>query len=245
MPRNRTTSRSSTSSRRTASRYRFRTAPPCGPSATRSGPPSSPRTATGFRSSGPWWMRSRTPRSQRALDRSLQQGWDRSDIVDLDDEDTAALAVVARWWAGSRPGVPPPAVLAAHLQRRMLFADARAMATDHFVGREDVLADLRARYLAPAGRAVSIWGLGGVGKSALACAVGHGRRRRPLAVRPWARRDARLRRPRREPGLSPRVRRGHRRTGPSPAGCGVLGARPTSGPGSPRSRSTAATAPPP
>ena len=49
----------------------------------------------------------------------------------------------------------------------MLFADARAMATDHFVGREDLLADLRARYLAPAGRAVSIWGLGGVGKSAL------------------------------------------------------------------------------
>jgi hypothetical protein len=104
---------------------------------------------------------------QRALDRSLQTGWGRSDIVDLDDEETAALAVVARWWAGSRPGVPPPAVLAAHLHRRMLFADARAMATDHFIGREDVLADLRARYLAPAGRAVSIWGIGGVGKSAL------------------------------------------------------------------------------
>jgi hypothetical protein len=104
---------------------------------------------------------------QEALDRSLRGGWSREDVAALDDEDTAALSIVAKWWNRSRDDVPNPDDLADHLQRRLLFADARAMASDHFVGRQDVLAQLWKRYRNPKGRAVALWGIGGIGKSAL------------------------------------------------------------------------------
>jgi hypothetical protein len=104
---------------------------------------------------------------QRALDRSLDAGWSTSEVAELDDDGTAALSVVARWWSGSRYDVPNPEDLADHLHRRLLFADARSMATDHFVGREDVLGELRHRFHDPQGKAVALWGIGGVGKSAL------------------------------------------------------------------------------
>ncbi len=104
---------------------------------------------------------------QQALDRSLQTGWADDDVVALDDEETAALSVVAKWWGGRRYDVPDPDDLADHLRRRLLFADARSMATDHFVGRQDVLAQLEDRFRDPRGEAVALWGIGGVGKSAL------------------------------------------------------------------------------
>ena len=104
---------------------------------------------------------------QQALDRSLDAGWSTWDVAELDDEATAALSVVARWWSGSRYDVPNPEDLADHLRRRLLFADARSMASDHFVGREDVLDELRQRFSDTQGKAVVLWGVGGVGKSAL------------------------------------------------------------------------------
>ena len=93
------------------------------------------------------------PFSRRWTAHSTRDG-PRADVVELDDEATAALAVVARWWSGSRYDVPNPEDLADHLRRRLLFADARSMASDHFVGREDVLDELGQRYLRPQGRAV-------------------------------------------------------------------------------------------
>ena len=104
---------------------------------------------------------------QQALDRSLREGWDNEEVAELGDEETAALSVVARWWGGRRDDVPNPGDLTDHLRRRLLFADARSMATDHFVGRQDVLAQLWDRFRGPQGRAVALWGIGGVGKSAL------------------------------------------------------------------------------
>lgn len=104
---------------------------------------------------------------QWALDRSLEGGWSAWEVGELDDESTAALAVVSRWWAGGRYDVPSPDDLGDHLRRRLLLADARSMADDHFVGRRDILADLRHHYRNPTGKAVGLWGIGGVGKSAL------------------------------------------------------------------------------
>ena len=104
---------------------------------------------------------------QQALDRSLHAGWSTWDIAELDDEETASLSVVAKWWGGLRYDVPNPDDLADLLRRRLLFADARSMATDHFVGRQDVLAQLWDRFRVPQGKAVALWGIGGVGKSAL------------------------------------------------------------------------------
>ena len=104
---------------------------------------------------------------QQALDRSLRGGWDHEEVAELGDEETAALSVVAKWWGGRRYDVPNPDDLIDHLRRRLLFADARSMATDHFVGRQDVLAQLWDRFRAPQGKAVALWGIGGVGKSAL------------------------------------------------------------------------------
>ena len=74
---------------------------------------------------------------------------------------------MARWWSGSRYDIPNPEDLADHLRRRLLFADARSMASDHFVGREDELDELRQRFSDTQGKAVVLWGVGGVGKSAL------------------------------------------------------------------------------
>jgi hypothetical protein len=109
------------------------------------------------------------PRSlvQEALDRSLHGGWSTADVGALDDDRTAALSVVSRWWNGSRYEVPAPDDLSDHLRRRLLLADARAMADDHFVGRQDILTDLWQRFANPSGQAVALWGIGGVGKSAL------------------------------------------------------------------------------
>ena len=104
---------------------------------------------------------------QEALDRSLQGGWSTADVRVLDDERTAALSVVSRWWNGSRRDVPSPDALADHLRRRLLLADARSMAGDHFVGRQDILAQLRAGFANPPGRPTALWGIGGIGKSAL------------------------------------------------------------------------------
>ena len=98
--RSRTTSRSWTSWRRTASRCRFRVGLRCGRCATRSG-------WRGLRADGGLLASVRSTvaavpdlRSSGPLDRSLHGGWDRSGVVDLDDEDTAALAVVARGGPG-------------------------------------------------------------------------------------------------------------------------------------------------
>lgn len=104
---------------------------------------------------------------QQALDRSLDAGWSTREVAELDDDETAALSVVAKWWGGRRADVPDPDDLVDHLRRRLLFADARSMATDHFVGRQDVLAQLWDRFRDPQGKAVALWGIGGVGKSAL------------------------------------------------------------------------------
>lgn len=105
--------------------------------------------------------------AQRALDRSLRKGWSPQDLADLSVDDARALSVVAQWWQANNPEVPDQESVAAVLDRLNLFSDVREMAGDHFVGRRDILDDLR-KHLGGSGPAVfGLHGIGGMGKSAL------------------------------------------------------------------------------
>lgn len=104
---------------------------------------------------------------QRALDRSLHHGWSDAELDRLLPEEARSLGVVASWWDGVSPRVPSPEKVRAVVERLNLFADVRAMAEDHFVGRADVLSDLHGHFEATAPRPYLLSGVGGIGKSAL------------------------------------------------------------------------------
>jgi len=105
--------------------------------------------------------------TQRALDRSLRNGWSPEDLLGLSVEDARALSAVAQWWQGHNTRVPDLESVAAVLDRLNLFSDVREMAGDHFVGRRDILSDLR-KHVGGSGPAVfGLHGIGGMGKSAL------------------------------------------------------------------------------
>jgi hypothetical protein len=109
---------------------------------------------------------SRTP-VQAALDQSLAGGWTARDLENLNPEQARALSVVAAWWDGHHPAVPDLRQAMLLADRLNLFADIRSMAADHFVGRSDILGELRQHFSQPGARAFAVHGLGGIGKSAL------------------------------------------------------------------------------
>ncbi|MEN4478760.1 AAA family ATPase [Mycolicibacterium cosmeticum] len=117
-------------------------------------------------------LRTQTPTSntsplQDALDRSLDGGWVSTPLRDLSLVEARALSVVADWWDGNNPTVPDPAAVASVVEELSLFADVRAMAGDHFIGRHDDLVELDAHLRSSAPRPLVVYGLGGIGKSAL------------------------------------------------------------------------------
>ena len=109
---------------------------------------------------------SRSP-VQAALDQSLAGGWTARELEDLTPEQARALSVVAAWWDGHHPAVPDLRQATLLADRLNLFADIRSMAADHFVGRSDILGELRQHFSQPGSRAFAVHGLGGIGKSAL------------------------------------------------------------------------------
>lgn len=104
---------------------------------------------------------------QDALDRSLDTGWTEEDLRRLSPAEARALCVVAGWWAGDREGVPDLVTVTVLVERLNLFADLEAMAVDHFVGRADALRQLRRHLSDDDPLPYAVFGLGGVGKSAL------------------------------------------------------------------------------
>lgn len=104
---------------------------------------------------------------QAALDKSLEGGWTAAELQDLTPEQARALSVVAAWWDGHHPAVPDIQQATLLADRLNLFADIRSMAADHFVGRLDILGELRHHFSQPVARAFAVHGLGGIGKSAL------------------------------------------------------------------------------
>ncbi|MGH3177207.1 MAG: AAA family ATPase [Streptosporangiaceae bacterium] len=104
---------------------------------------------------------------QAALDQSLAGGWTVRDLEDLTPEQARALSVVAAWWDGHHSAVPDLRQATLLADRLNLFADIRSMAADHFVGRSDILGELRQHFNQPGSRAFAVHGLGGIGKSAL------------------------------------------------------------------------------
>lgn len=105
--------------------------------------------------------------TQRALDRSLREGWSAAELNALPTEDVRALMVVAGWWQGCNTRVPDVPAVAAVFERINLFSDMREMAGDHFVGRDSLREDLRAHLRGQGPSVFAIHGVGGVGKSAL------------------------------------------------------------------------------
>jgi hypothetical protein len=105
---------------------------------------------------------------QYALDRSLRSGWASTPLSELSLVEARALSVVADWWDGNnRPTVPDATTVATLVEQLSLFADVRAMASDHFIGRHAALEELNAHLWSSAPRPLVIYGLGGIGKSAL------------------------------------------------------------------------------
>ena len=104
---------------------------------------------------------------QAALDKSLAGGWTARELEDLSPGQARALSVVAAWWDGHHPAVPDLREATLLADRLNLFADLRSMAADHFVGRSDILGELRQHFHQPGSRAFAVHGLGGIGKSAL------------------------------------------------------------------------------
>ncbi len=103
---------------------------------------------------------------QDTLDRSLAAGWTERDLQKLTPAEARALSVVASWWNGRRPEVPSELRMRRLADRLSLFSDVRAMADDHFIGRDQELAELRHRYASPLPLCV-VHGPGGIGKSAV------------------------------------------------------------------------------
>ncbi len=104
---------------------------------------------------------------QDALDRSLASGWTESDLQRLAPAAAQALSVVAGWWAGRTPLVPTEERMRRLVDRLSLFSDVRAMADDHFIGRQVLLSELRNQFLASRPPPFVVHGLGGIGKSAV------------------------------------------------------------------------------
>jgi len=104
---------------------------------------------------------------QVTLDRSLKDGWSEDDLGSLSPDDARSLSAVATWWDGNRSSVPDPVRLKKIVERLSLFSDAREMAQDHFVGRADVLAELRDHFASGSPPPFVIHGVGGIGKSAV------------------------------------------------------------------------------
>jgi hypothetical protein len=104
---------------------------------------------------------------QRTLDRSLDTGWTPSQVEQLPVAEARLLSVVATWWAGTRPQIPSGEEMRRLVDRLSLFADVRAMAKDHFIGRHALLADLAEHFRRPGTDPFAIHGLGGIGKSAV------------------------------------------------------------------------------
>jgi hypothetical protein len=104
---------------------------------------------------------------QRALDASLGDGWSEIDLAHLSPAEARALVIVAGWWSGHHPGVPPVEQAARLVERLNLFADVRAMAADHFVDRIEIREQLRDAFGNVTRAAVMLHGVGGIGKSAL------------------------------------------------------------------------------
>lgn len=104
---------------------------------------------------------------QKVLDRSLFEGFEDQELSLLTPEELRSLAVVADWWNGAIPSVPPPEEVRTLVERVNLFSDVRSMASDHFVGREDVLLELRDHFRSTQPTPYLLCGVGGIGKSAL------------------------------------------------------------------------------
>jgi tetratricopeptide (TPR) repeat protein len=104
---------------------------------------------------------------QDALDRSLRSGWTADSLKKIAPAEARSLSAVATWWDGNRSVVPSPERALSIVTQANLFSDARAMATDHFVGRQAVLEELAEHFRSPSRRPYLLHGVGGVGKSAL------------------------------------------------------------------------------
>ena len=103
---------------------------------------------------------------QEALDRSLESSFDPNQLLEASAIEARALFPVTRWWGGTRKAIPSPDFGEWLVRKKNLFADARAMATDHFVGRGSTLKSLRDLYSEPEFDPIFIEGPAGIGKSA-------------------------------------------------------------------------------
>ncbi|MEV8093148.1 hypothetical protein [Kitasatospora sp. NPDC085879] len=80
-------------------------------------------------------------------------------------DELLATARVAEWLGGLVPGLPGPAEITDHLERRQLLEPLRHLVSTHFGGRADILAELAEHTAGTDPRPMLIWGPGGIGKS--------------------------------------------------------------------------------
>ncbi|WP_030275128.1 hypothetical protein [Streptomyces sp. NRRL B-24484] len=85
--------------------------------------------------------------------------------AEQDLEELLATARVAEWLDGLVPGLPGPAEITDHLERRQLLEPLRRLVGTHFGGRADILAELAEHTAGTDRRPMLIWGPGGIGKS--------------------------------------------------------------------------------
>lgn len=88
-------------------------------------------------------------------------------LAEIPDDELPWWIQGLHWFAGVAPGLPTPAQVERALQRRRLRSRLDAIAGADFLGRDLELQVLREWFAAPRQQPVYVWGIGGVGKSAL------------------------------------------------------------------------------
>lgn len=88
-------------------------------------------------------------------------------LEQADDEDLARWLQAVRWFAGLVPNLPTAAKIYALLQYRQVRGRLSRIASRDFVGRVDELAQMQSWFDAHSMAPLNIWGIGGIGKSAL------------------------------------------------------------------------------
>ncbi|WP_313920149.1 trypsin-like peptidase domain-containing protein [Tahibacter sp.] len=88
-------------------------------------------------------------------------------LANVPDDELPWWIQGVHWFADVAPDLPAPVQVERALQRRRLRSRLDAIAGDDFLGRDAELQVLREWFAAPRQQPVYVWGIGGVGKSAL------------------------------------------------------------------------------